>query len=247
MTTSRDASCAVPWAWQSRRAIVRDLTHGWVPLWCAKTDRFILERLLPPGGAHAEIVALNAAHAAHASTNGATLYSTLEPCSHIGRTGACTTAIIDAGISTVVSGIQDPDPRVAGRGFAQLESAGIAVVRDVCADEITTQLRPYIHHRTTGRPFVRLKMACTMDARTTLPDGQKRITGDEARVRVHELRADSDVIITGMGTVRTDDPLLTVRDCDGESPRRIVLVTRCRFSARARAGAAVRRMGWLID
>ena len=178
-----------------------------------------------PGGAHAEIVALNAAHAAHASTNGATLYSTLEPCSHIGRTGACTTAIIDAGISTVVSGIQDPDPRVAGRGFAQLESAGIAVVRDVCADEITTQLRPYIHHRTTGRPFVRLKMACTMDARTTLPDGQKRITGDEARVRVHELRADSDVIITGMGTVRTDDPLLTVRDCDGESPRRIVLVT----------------------
>ncbi|MSO60135.1 MAG: bifunctional diaminohydroxyphosphoribosylaminopyrimidine deaminase/5-amino-6-(5-phosphoribosylamino)uracil reductase RibD [Ilumatobacteraceae bacterium] len=178
-----------------------------------------------PGGAHAEIVALNAAREARVSTIGATLYSTLEPCSHIGRTGACTTAIINAGISTVVVGIKDPDSRVAGRGLEQLEAAGIAVIRDVCADEVEAQLRPYIHHRTTGRPFVRLKMACTMDARITLPNGQNRITGDEARRRVHELRADSDVIITGNATVRADNPQLTVRDCDGQSPRRIVLVS----------------------
>ncbi len=178
-----------------------------------------------PGGAHAEIVALNAAHAAHASTKGATLYSTLEPCAHIGRTGACTTAIINAGVSTVVVGIKDPDSLVAGRGLDQLKAAGIEVISDVCADEVKKQLHPYIHHRITGRPFVRLKMACTMDARITLPGGRKRITGPEAQRRVHELRADSDVIITGNATVRADDPLLTVRDCDGKSPRRIVLVS----------------------
>lgn len=177
----------------------------------------------PPGGPHAEIVALDAARTAGADTAGALLVTTLEPCSHTGRTGPCTDAIIAAGISTVVSAVADPDTKVAGTGFTQLRAAGIEVLEGVCADEVTEQLRPYLHHRRTNRPFVLLKMATTLDARTAVPGGPRWITGDAARVRVHELRAESDAIVTGAGTVRDDDPALTVRDADGPSPRRIVL------------------------
>ena len=177
----------------------------------------------PPGGPHAEIVALNAARDAGADTVGALLVTTLEPCSHTGRTGPCTGAIIAAGIATVVSAIADPDTKVAGSGFAQLRSAGIEVVEGVCADEVTEQLLPYLHHRRTARPFVLAKMATTLDARTSIPDGPRWITGETARMRVHELRAQSDAIVTGAGTVRCDDPELTVRHVDGPSPRRVVL------------------------
>lgn len=177
----------------------------------------------PPGGPHAEIVALNAAREAGADTTGALLVTTLEPCSHTGRTGPCTDAIISAGITTVVSAIPDPDTKVAGSGFARLRAAGIEVVEGTCADEVSEQLRPYLHHRRTNRPFVLLKMATTLDARTSIPGGPRWITGEDAHRRVHELRAESDAIITGAGTVRTDDPELTVRHIDGPSPRRIVL------------------------
>jgi diaminohydroxyphosphoribosylaminopyrimidine deaminase/5-amino-6-(5-phosphoribosylamino)uracil reductase len=176
-----------------------------------------------PGNAHAEVMAIGAARAAGASTVGATLYCTLEPCSHIGRTGPCTQAIIDAGITHVVAGITDPDSRVAGAGFAALRTAGIDVVEGICAEEIGTQLGAYLHHRRTGRPFVVLKMATTLDARSFLPNGPRWLTGESARTQVHRLRAESDAIVVGIGTVLADDPELTVRHVDGPSPQRIVL------------------------
>ena len=174
-----------------------------------------------PGGPHAEIAALSRAGTA---SRGATLYSTLEPCSHTGRTGPCTRAIIDAGISRVVIGVVDPDEKVAGRGIEQLRSAGITVDVGACAAHVSSQLAPYLHHRRTGRPWVVLKMASTLDGRTAAADGSSRwITGEVARQRVHELRAESDAVLVGAGTVRADDPSLTVRDAEGPSPRRIVL------------------------
>jgi diaminohydroxyphosphoribosylaminopyrimidine deaminase / 5-amino-6-(5-phosphoribosylamino)uracil reductase len=176
-----------------------------------------------PGNSHAEIMALQSATSAGDSTVGATLYTTLEPCSHTGRTGPCTEAIIAAGITHVVSAIADPDVKVAGTGFTALRAAGIEVTEGICADEVTQQLAPYLHHRRTGRPFVMLKMATTLDARTSIPNGPRWLTGDAARTRVHQLRAESDAIVVGAGTVRLDDPELTVRHIDGPSPHRIVL------------------------
>ena len=163
----------------------------------------------PPGGPHAEIAALAAAGDA---ARGATLYSTLEPCVHHGRTPPCTDAIVDAGIARVVIGVEDPDPKVAGRGIAALRDAGIDVVIGVAADEVTEQLAPYLKHRSTGQPWVILKMAATLDARTAAPDGTSRwITGESARRDAHRLRARSDAVLVGAGTVRADDPELTVR------------------------------------
>jgi len=174
-----------------------------------------------PGGPHAEVSALARAGSA---ARGATLYSTLEPCSHTGRTGPCAQAIIDAGISRVVVGVVDPDANVAGRGIALLRDAGITVDVGACEAHVRTQLAAYLHHRTTGRPWVVLKMASTLDGRTAAADGSSRwITGPVARQRVHELRAESDAVLVGAGTVRADNPSLTVRDAQGPSPRRIVL------------------------
>ena len=177
-----------------------------------------------PGGRHAEIVALDAARAARANTQGATAFTTLEPCSHHGRTGPCTEALISAGVSRVVSAITDPDQLVGGQGFAALRSAGITVEVGLCADLVTEQLRPYIHHRITGRPFVILKLASTLDGRTAAVDGSSQwITGEAARTAAHQLRAESDAIVVGSGTVRRDNPTLTTRLVDGPSPRRVVL------------------------
>ncbi|MFM8815907.1 MAG: bifunctional diaminohydroxyphosphoribosylaminopyrimidine deaminase/5-amino-6-(5-phosphoribosylamino)uracil reductase RibD [Actinomycetes bacterium] len=174
-----------------------------------------------PGKAHAEVVALNAAGK---NAVGATLYSTLEPCGHTGRTGPCTAAIIESGISRVVVGTLDPDTNVSGSGVQQLRNAGITVEVGVLEHEVRTQLAPYLHHRSTGRPFVVLKMASTIDGRIAAADGSSQwITGETARKRVHQLRAESDAIVVGAGTVRADNPSLTVRDVQGPSPRRIVL------------------------
>ena len=177
-----------------------------------------------PGGRHAEVVALDAARAARADTQGATAFTTLEPCSHHGRTGPCTEVLISAGVSRVVSAITDPDQLVGGQGFAALRSAGITVDIGLCADLVTEQLRPYLHHRITGRPFVILKLASTLDGRTAAADGTSQwITGEPARKAAHQLRAESDAIVVGSGTVRRDNPTLTTRLVDGPSPRRIVL------------------------
>ena len=176
-----------------------------------------------PGGPHAEIVAMNSAREAGAPLTGASVYSTLEPCSHTGRTGPCADALVDAGVERVVVGIVDPDPKVSGNGIARLVAAGIDVETGVLADEIREQLAPYIHHLTTGRPFVMLKMATTLDAKTSIPRGERWITGETARTRVHRLRAESDAIVVGSGTIIADDPELTVRHVEGPSPRRIVM------------------------
>ena len=175
----------------------------------------------PPGGRHAEIVALDAAgDAAH----GATLVCTLEPCSHHGRTPPCTDAIIAAGVARVVVGITDPDEHVAGTGLDALRTAGIDVEIGVMASDVETQLAPYLHHRRTGRPYVVCKLATSADGGTAAPDGTSQwITGDAARRDAHRLRAESDAILVGAGTVRADDPALTVRHLDGDDPLRVVL------------------------
>jgi diaminohydroxyphosphoribosylaminopyrimidine deaminase/5-amino-6-(5-phosphoribosylamino)uracil reductase len=177
----------------------------------------------PPGGPHAEVSALAAAGS---GARGATLYSTLEPCAHVGRTPPCTDAIIGSGVTRVVIGIFDPDPLVSGRGVDALTAAGIDVAIGVARTEITEDLAPYLKHRRTGRPWVVLKLAVTLDGRTAAPDGTSRwITGAAARADVHRLRARSDAVLVGAGTVRADDPELTVRldPPPARQPLRVVL------------------------
>jgi diaminohydroxyphosphoribosylaminopyrimidine deaminase/5-amino-6-(5-phosphoribosylamino)uracil reductase len=124
----------------------------------------------------------------------------------------------------VVIGFEDPDPQVAGRGIEQLREAGIEVDVGVCADEVRRQLAPYLKHRSTGRPWVVVKLAASLDGRTAAPDGTSQwITGDEARADAHRLRAESDAVLVGAGTVRADDPSLTVRHVEGPDPLRVVL------------------------
>ena len=175
----------------------------------------------PPGGPHAEVVALRSAGEA---ARGATLASTLEPCSHHGRTPPCVDAIVAAGVARVVVGVEDPDPHVRGEGIARLRAAGIEVTTGVCALDVSAQLAPYLKHRLTGKPYVVLKLAGTLDGRTAAPDGTSQwITGDAARRDAHRLRAESDAVIVGAGTVRADDPSLTVRHVEGRDPMRVVL------------------------
>jgi diaminohydroxyphosphoribosylaminopyrimidine deaminase / 5-amino-6-(5-phosphoribosylamino)uracil reductase len=184
----------------------------------------------PPGGPHAERVALDKADGA--ARNG-TLATTLEPCGHTGRTGPCTEAIIEAGVARVLVGVTDPDPLVTGKGVARLRDAGLEVVVGVGEEAVREQLEPYLHQRRTGRPWVVLKLAATLDGRTAAPDGSSQwITGDEARLDAHRLRARCDGILVGAGTVRADDPSLTVRHVEGRDPQRIVL-------GRAAQGAAI--------
>jgi diaminohydroxyphosphoribosylaminopyrimidine deaminase / 5-amino-6-(5-phosphoribosylamino)uracil reductase len=175
------------------------------------------------GGPHAEAVALEAAGPA---ARGASVYVTLEPCAHHGRTPPCADALIEAGVARVVVAVEDPDPQVAGGGIQRLRDAGVEVAVGVGAAEVTDQLAAYLHHRRTGRPFVVLKLAATLDGRTAAPDGGSRwITGPEARADVHRLRAESDAVLVGAGTVRADDPALTVRDAEAPrgDPLRVVL------------------------
>jgi diaminohydroxyphosphoribosylaminopyrimidine deaminase/5-amino-6-(5-phosphoribosylamino)uracil reductase len=180
----------------------------------------------PPGGPHAEADALRLARERGLDTTGATTWVTLEPCSHHGRTPPCADALVEAGVSRVVVALEDPDPNVAGRGLARLRAAGVAVEVGVEAQAATDLLAPYLVHRRTGRPLVVLKLAATLDGGTAAPDGTSRwITGPAARTDAHALRADSDAILVGAGTVRADDPSLTVRHVDGPDPLRVVLGT----------------------
>ena len=164
----------------------------------------------PPGRAHAEAVAL--ARAGDAA-RGATAFVTLEPCAHHGRTPPCADALIDAGITRVVAALEDPDPNVAGAGFARLRAAGIEVTVGVGAQRAARDLAPYLHHRRTGRPFVVAKVATSVDGRVAAADGSSRwLTSELARADAHELRADAQAIMVGSGTALTDRPSLTVRD-----------------------------------
>jgi diaminohydroxyphosphoribosylaminopyrimidine deaminase / 5-amino-6-(5-phosphoribosylamino)uracil reductase len=149
---------------------------------------------------------------------------TLEPCSHHGRTPPCADALIAAGVRRVVVAVVDPDPRVSGRGIERLRQAGVVVEVGVGATDVEASLRPYLAQRRRGRPWVVLKLAATLDGRIAAPDGSSRwITGPGARLDVHRLRAESDAILVGAGTIRTDNPALTVRDVPGRNPLRIVL------------------------
>jgi len=196
----------------------------------------------PPGGPHAEVVALAAATAA-GRARGATLYSTLEPCAHHGRTAPCTDAIIEAGIARAVIGVSDPDPKVSGRGIEALRAAGIAVSVGVAASEVVEQLAPYLKHRRTGRPWVVLKLAATLDGRTAAPDGSSRwITGEAARADAHRLRADSDAVLVGAATVRADDPELTAR-LEPEPVRQPLRVVLGQAAADARVQPAIELSG----
>ncbi|MEA3054721.1 MAG: diaminohydroxyphosphoribosylaminopyrimidine deaminase [Actinomycetota bacterium] len=194
----------------------------WVGAVVVPTDGEVVDGATEPSpGRHAEVVALETAGNA---ARGATVYSTLEPCSHVNITGACADALVDAGVARVVIGIEDPDERVRGTGVSRLRAAGIDVALGVGAADVTHQLAPYLKHRSTGRPYVVLKLAATLDGRTAAPDGTSQwITGEAARVDAHRLRAESDAVLVGAGTVRADDPSLTVRHVTGRDPLRVVL------------------------
>ncbi len=172
---------------------------------------------------HAEVVALNQAGEA---ARGATLYVTLEPCAHHGRTPPCVEAVIAAGVARVVVAATDPDPRVSGEGLAKLRDAGIEAIEGVGADQARELDAAYFHHRETGLPLVTLKYAMTLDGAVAARDGTSRwISGEEARRDVHRLRADSDAVVIGAGTLRSDDPRLTVRlrDYEGRQPVPVVV------------------------
>jgi len=177
----------------------------------------------PGGRPHAETEALKQAGDA---ARGATLYVTLEPCSHHGKTPPCADAIVEAGIARVVSALEDPNPRVAGQGYERLRAAGIAVSAGLCADEARRAHAGHIRRILDGRPHVMLKLAITVDGKAALA-GRKpvQITGEEMRARVHLMRAMSDAILVGIGTVLADDPALTCRlpGMLKASPVRVVL------------------------
>jgi diaminohydroxyphosphoribosylaminopyrimidine deaminase/5-amino-6-(5-phosphoribosylamino)uracil reductase len=168
----------------------------------------------PPGGPHAEIVALESARRRHGARalRGATLAVTLEPCGHHGRTGPCTEAILAAGIGRVWIGQRDPSPWTGGKGLRRLHAAGVAVELGVLEAECRRQHRGFTWVVERGRPFVALKLAGTLDGRIATARGESRwITGERARAMVHDLRAHSDGLVVGSGTALADDPELTAR------------------------------------
>lgn len=188
-----------------------------------------------PGGNHAEIEALAAAGT---RAQGATVYVTLEPCAHTGRTGPCADALISAQVATVVYALDDPDPRVQGRGAARLAAAGIEVRSGPLAAESEQLNCGFVSRMRRGRPWVRCKMAASLDGRTALANGQSQwITGEAARRDVHHWRARSSAVLTGIGTLLADDPKLTARvddpAIDTEQPLRVVLDSHLRTPADA--------------
>lgn len=185
------------------------------------------------GGAHAEIHALNAAGE---KARGATAYVTLEPCCHHGRTPPCTDALIRAGIARVVSAMPDPNPRVAGQGVAALTAAGLHVENGLMQVQAEALNPGFISRMRRTLPYVRAKLAASLDGRTALANGASQwITGEAARADVQALRARSSAILTGIGTVLADDPSLTVRAFDiGRQPLRVVVDGGLRMPATAK-------------
>lgn len=179
----------------------------------------------PPGGPHAEICALRDAQHRNESVEGATMYVTLEPCSHFGRTPPCVDAVLAARPARVVVAIGDPNPLVNGQGLARLREAGIEVVTGVCAEEALAVNAGFISRMSRGLPWVWMKMAASLDGRSALHNGMSQwITGPEARADGHRWRARSCVVLTGMGTVLKDDPQLNVRGVDTpRQPRKAVV------------------------
>ncbi len=188
------------------------------------------------GGPHAEVVALRDAAAKGHTVQGATVYVTLEPCSHHGRTPPCVDALIAAQPARVVIALSDPNPLVGGQGMARLRDAGIAVTVGVCADEALALNVGFVSRMTRGLPWVRMKSGVSLDGHTALPGGESQwITGPLARADGHHWRARSCVSLTGIGTVRSDDPQLTVRELETpRQPKRAVVDARFEIDENAR-------------
>lgn len=185
------------------------------------------------GAPHAEI---NALRAAGDAARGATVYLTLEPCCHHGKTPPCTAALVSAGVARVLAAMPDPNPRVAGQGFAELKQAGIESAHGLMPAEAEALNPGFASRMQRGRPYVRVKLAASLDGRTALASGESKwITGEPARADVQHWRACSSAILTGIGTVLADDPALTVRAFDiGRQPLRVVLDSRLRMSPQAK-------------
>ncbi len=191
------------------------------------------------GKPHAEIDALKKLGG---RAQGATAYVTLEPCNHIGRTGKCTDALLDAGIRRVVCGMRDPNPNVAGGGAARLRRAGIRVDVGVLEGKCRTLNEAFIKWATTGRPLVTLKAAISLDGRIATASGDSKwISNLQSRKKAHQLRAEHDAILVGAQTIIRDDPELTTRLARGKNAQRVILDGRLRVpsSARAISGALI--------
>ncbi|MFZ6721311.1 bifunctional diaminohydroxyphosphoribosylaminopyrimidine deaminase/5-amino-6-(5-phosphoribosylamino)uracil reductase RibD [Undibacterium sp. Ji49W] len=193
----------------------------------------------PVGQAHAEVQALRDAAANGRDVRGATAYVTLEPCSHFGRTPPCANGLRDAGIARVVAAMQDANPQVAGRGLSILREAGVVVECDLFPD-LALQARElnigFFQRMETGKPWVRMKVAGSLDGFTALPNGQSQwITGPAARQDGHQWRARADAILTGIGTVLADDPMLNVRGVNTpRQPQKIIVDSQLRISPHAK-------------
>ena len=188
------------------------------------------------GGPHAEIHALNNAGA---KARGATAFVTLEPCCHHGKTPPCTDALIAAGVARVVAAMSDPNPQVSGKGLQQLRDAGIEVDSGLLESQALALNSGFVQRMRSGRPWVRCKLALSLDGKTALANGQSQwITGEAARLDVQRFRARSSAIVTGIGTVLADDPSLTVRIDTGlhpvRQPLRVVLDSRLRITPSAK-------------
>lgn len=191
----------------------------------------------PTGGPHAEVLALRQAGV---RAVGGVVVSTLEPCAHTGRTGPCALAIVEAGVRRVVVGTADLT-ELGGGGADLLRAAGVAVTTGVLVEEVERgPLEAWLHRQRTGRPHVTWKYAATLDGRSAAADGSSRwITGEAARQDVHRLRAESDAVLVGVGTVLADDPELTARPPRGEQPLRVVVDRTGRAPANARIWPAL--------
>lgn len=198
----------------------------------------------PAGGPHAEVKALRVAGTA---AKGASLYVTLEPCCHVGRTGPCTDAIIESGVKRVVVGVRDPAQHVDGKGLARLRRAGVEVEVGVLAQACEAVHQHYLHHERTARPFVSLKAAVSLDGCIATPSGDSKwITGERARAQGHRLRARHHGIAVGVQTVLTDDPSLDVRWVRGADPVPIIFDSRLRLGRPKVRRKLLREGTWVL-
>ena len=188
------------------------------------------------GGPHAEVMALRDAEKQGRDVRGATAYVTLEPCAHHGRTPPCCDTLIAAGVGRVVSAVQDPNPQVRGQGLARIAAAGITTASGLMEDEARELNIGFFTRMLNGRPFVRMKIAASLDGRTALEDGRSQwITAEAARRDGHSFRKRAGAVLTGIGTVRDDDPRLDVHMVEtARQPLRVVIDSRLEISPQAR-------------
>ncbi len=231
----------------ARRGLGRVWPNPAVGCVIVKSGRIVGRGWTQPGGRpHAETVALAQAGGA---ARGATVYVSLEPCAHHGKTPPCAEALIAAGVARVVSALEDPDARVSGRGHAMLRDAGITVETGVMAAEAERLQRGFLSRLRTGRPMVTLKLAMSLDGRIATGSGESRwITGSEARRHVHAMRASHDAVLVGAGTARADDPDLTVRGLGvAHQPVRVVVSHGLDLAAARKLHATARDVPvWLV-